>query len=158
MSVQTNDDAFRQRFPFEPYGIQLEFMQQLHACIEQRHFGLFESPTGTGKTLSIICGLLTWLQQNRDRLKTEASLRQAAEQQIQIHEQDDEPDWLDDGDATDTERAADGQQGCSQDGGEQQPEERPGWRGPHVIYAARTHSQLSQFMGTTLPVRHAITS
>ncbi|XP_057367089.1 putative ATP-dependent RNA helicase DDX11-like protein 8 isoform X2 [Daphnia carinata] len=49
------------RFPFEPYPIQLDFMKNVYQCIEQGKLGIFESPTGTGKSLSLICGTLTWL-------------------------------------------------------------------------------------------------
>ncbi|XP_032780597.2 ATP-dependent DNA helicase DDX11 isoform X1 [Daphnia magna] len=49
------------RFPFEPYPIQLDFMKNLYQCIEQGKLGIFESPTGTGKSLSLICGTLSWL-------------------------------------------------------------------------------------------------
>ncbi|RMZ84335.1 hypothetical protein DV738_g548, partial [Chaetothyriales sp. CBS 135597] len=53
--------------PYEPYDIQLEFMQNLYACIENRNVGIFESPTGTGKSLSLICAALTWLRDNTRR-------------------------------------------------------------------------------------------
>jgi hypothetical protein len=34
-------------FPFEPYGIQKDFMKALFTAMEQRKLGIFESPTGT---------------------------------------------------------------------------------------------------------------
>lgn len=34
-------------FPFTPYPIQHEFMSKLYEVIENRKFGIFESPTGT---------------------------------------------------------------------------------------------------------------
>ena len=33
--------------PFQPYNIQLEFMNGLYECIEHKQVGIFESPTGT---------------------------------------------------------------------------------------------------------------
>ncbi|CAF0786179.1 unnamed protein product [Adineta ricciae] len=48
-------------FPFEPYQIQVDFMRTLYSTIQQRKHGIFESPTGTGKSLSLICGSLRWL-------------------------------------------------------------------------------------------------
>lgn len=33
-------------FPFEPYGIQVDFMKHLYEVIENRKIGIFESPTG----------------------------------------------------------------------------------------------------------------
>ena len=54
-------------FPFPPYDIQLGFMRSLYRALEAGGVGLFESPTGTGKTLSLICGSLQWLQDQRRR-------------------------------------------------------------------------------------------
>jgi chromosome transmission fidelity protein 1 len=72
--------------PFEPYPIQLQFMTAVFDCIEQRKIGIFESPTGTGKSLSLICGSLTWLR-NHKRNEIEVSIEQ--------HDQDDgEPHWI----------------------------------------------------------------
>lgn len=42
-------------------------MTALFEAIEQGKFGVFESPTGTGKTLSLLCSTLTWLKMNRQR-------------------------------------------------------------------------------------------
>lgn len=43
-------------------------MTKLYSCIEQGKVGIFESPTGTGKSLSLICGSLTWLRDHDRRL------------------------------------------------------------------------------------------
>lgn len=37
-------------FPFSPYNIQKEFMQNLYYALENRKLGIFESPTGTVST------------------------------------------------------------------------------------------------------------
>ncbi|KAJ9637919.1 ATP-dependent DNA helicase chl1 [Knufia peltigerae] len=54
--------------PYQPYVIQLEFMMNLYKCIEEKKVGIFESPTGTGKSLSLICGALTWLRDHERRM------------------------------------------------------------------------------------------
>ncbi|XP_053679591.1 ATP-dependent DNA helicase DDX11 [Anopheles nili] len=54
-------------FPFVPYDIQLDFMKSLYTVLHNRGIGIFESPTGTGKSLSLTCGALTWLK-DYDRL------------------------------------------------------------------------------------------
>ena len=51
--------------PFEPYQIQLQFMEALYKCIDEGKVGLFESPTGTGKSLRLLCGALTWLREHK---------------------------------------------------------------------------------------------
>ncbi|CAI2380171.1 unnamed protein product [Moneuplotes crassus] len=56
-------------FPFRPYETQEEYMNQvLTACNNQQN-GLLESPTGTGKTLSLLCATLGWLKDQRDQRK-----------------------------------------------------------------------------------------
>ena len=35
------------QFPFEPYDIQVQFMQNLYTALEGGKLGIFESPTGT---------------------------------------------------------------------------------------------------------------
>ena len=54
-------------FPFEPYGIQKDFMKDLYKTVEKGQIGIFESPTGTGKSLSIICSALKSLKDHRNR-------------------------------------------------------------------------------------------
>ena len=56
-------------FPFPPYPIQTDFMRSLYRCLDLGHFGIFESPTGTGKSLSMICGTLTWFRDFQKKRK-----------------------------------------------------------------------------------------
>lgn len=72
--------------PFQPYDIQQRFMQAVYDCIKDSKVGIFESPTGTGKSLSLICGSLTWLREHKRKKFDEAM------QSIEIDE--DEPEWM----------------------------------------------------------------
>ena len=49
-------------FPFTPYDIQVEYMRKVLESIDGSKNALLESPTGTGKTLSLLCSSLGWLE------------------------------------------------------------------------------------------------
>ena len=48
-------------FPFPPYGVQEQLMRSLYRCLDDGGVGVFESPTGTGKSLSLLCATVRWL-------------------------------------------------------------------------------------------------
>ncbi|XP_038636561.1 ATP-dependent DNA helicase DDX11 [Scyliorhinus canicula] len=73
MAEEKSHASSRFRFPFKPYSIQEEFMTALYNVIEAGKIGIFESPTGTGKSLSLICGALTWLRDFEEKKKLEAA-------------------------------------------------------------------------------------
>ncbi|KAF7422865.1 ATP-dependent DNA helicase chl1 [Pleurotus ostreatus] len=57
-------------FPFDPpYSIQVDLMKHVYSAIENRKVAIIESPTGTGKTLSLLCATLTWLMDEKQRAK-----------------------------------------------------------------------------------------
>ncbi|KAJ3758309.1 helicase C-terminal domain-containing protein [Lentinula raphanica] len=57
-------------FPYAlPYTIQTELMRHLYEAIEHRKVTVIESPTGTGKTSSLLCASLTWLQDEKNRAR-----------------------------------------------------------------------------------------
>ncbi|XP_021777703.2 ATP-dependent DNA helicase DDX11 isoform X1 [Papio anubis] len=58
-------------FPFTPYSIQEDFMAELYRVLEAGKIGIFESPTGTGKSLSLICGALSWLRDFEQKKREE---------------------------------------------------------------------------------------
>nr|XP_001395061.2 ATP-dependent RNA helicase CHL1 [Aspergillus niger CBS 513.88] len=82
MELQRNDF----HHPYSPYDIQLQLMRALYSCLEQGKVAVFESPTGTGKSLSLICGSLTWLRDHK------RSAFQTAVDNATCD--DDEPEWM----------------------------------------------------------------
>ena len=52
-------------FPREPYGVQREFVGAAYAALGRGGAAVLESPTGTGKTLSLICSVLQWVEDQR---------------------------------------------------------------------------------------------
>lgn len=55
-------------FPFKPYECQTAFMDRVIKAVENSENALLESPTGTGKTLSLLCSALAWLRVERSKL------------------------------------------------------------------------------------------
>ncbi|XP_025020448.1 ATP-dependent DNA helicase DDX11 isoform X1 [Python bivittatus] len=93
-------------FPYTPYPIQEQFMAKLYQVLEMGKIGIFESPTGTGKSLSLICGALSWLRDFEEKKKLEESrllatemtakdeLRKSSTKLLDSQPMTNEPDWI----------------------------------------------------------------
>ncbi|KIY70584.1 DNA repair helicase [Cylindrobasidium torrendii FP15055 ss-10] len=80
-------DAFP-AFPYSPpYGTQIDLMRHLYESIEQKKVTIVESPTGTGKTLTLLCASLTWLADEHNRARKGKMVALGARP-------DDEEDWV----------------------------------------------------------------
>nr|XP_025720790.1 regulator of telomere elongation helicase 1 isoform X4 [Callorhinus ursinus] len=108
-------------FPFQPYRCQEEYMGKVLECLQKKVNGILESPTGTGKTLCLLCTTLAW----REHLRDAISARKIAERaRGELFPDRTLSSWglaTSDGDTT----------ACYTDI-------------PKIIYASRTHSQLTQ--------------
>ncbi|KAI5181790.1 hypothetical protein NEOKW01_1948 [Nematocida sp. AWRm80] len=51
--------------PFPPYEAQIQSIEAILSCLQNKESGMIESPTGTGKTLSILCTAIAWIHQRR---------------------------------------------------------------------------------------------
>ncbi|KAL5538021.1 hypothetical protein UlMin_045348 [Ulmus minor] len=84
-----------QGFPYNPYSIQIDFMNALYRSLNTGGVSMLESPTGTGKTLSIICSALQWVidrrqqQKSEKRIESDGNCARSGE-----FGSDDEPDWM----------------------------------------------------------------
>ncbi|KAK6172332.1 hypothetical protein SNE40_016013 [Patella caerulea] len=84
-------------FPFEAYDIQKGFMKELYKCLNNSKIGIFESPTGTGKSLSLICGALKWLKDFREKQQKELeelSCEENSRGNSQPENKNGELDWI----------------------------------------------------------------
>ncbi|KAK1993275.1 DNA repair helicase [Colletotrichum falcatum] len=75
--------------PYTPYDVQTDFMKAAYSVLQRGdgQVGILESPTGTGKSLSLICASLTWLRNQRVE-EHEASLK------VNMDDFKDEPGWI----------------------------------------------------------------
>uniref|UniRef100_A0A669P2W9 Regulator of telomere elongation helicase 1 n=1 Tax=Phasianus colchicus TaxID=9054 RepID=A0A669P2W9_PHACC len=105
-------------FPFQPYECQETYMAKVLECLQTKVNGILESPTGTGKTLCLLCSTLAW----REHIKDTISARKIAQRMNGVELFPDRPmsSW---GSAATDAYYTDI---------------------PKIIYASRTHSQLTQ--------------
>ena len=47
-------------FPHKPYGVQFSFCSKMLQALTAQSNALLEAPTGSGKTLSLLCSALAW--------------------------------------------------------------------------------------------------
>ena len=110
-------------FPFLPYKCQEQYMEKVLDALNNSENALLESPTGTGKTLCLLCSTLAW-QRDQGRILLQAT------QETPITA----------GPVSKTSHA--------------------GLKVPTIIYASRTHSQLSQVVrelrNTRYRPKHAV--
>lgn len=52
-------------FPFQPYDVQVNYMRAAVRALQRTSNALLESPTGTGKTLCLLCATLAWYVHNK---------------------------------------------------------------------------------------------
>uniref|UniRef100_A0ACD5XZB6 Uncharacterized protein n=1 Tax=Avena sativa TaxID=4498 RepID=A0ACD5XZB6_AVESA len=115
-------------FPYKPYGTQLAFMGRVITTLDRarrqgRSHALLESPTGTGKSLSLLCSALAWQRHYPLRAPP------AAAADPFLHGGGFVPDGTQ-----------------QQQGTPAVPEKAPAKKrnAPIIYYATRTHSQITQ--------------
>nr|XP_027199864.1 ATP-dependent DNA helicase DDX11-like [Dermatophagoides pteronyssinus] len=86
-------DQRNYQFPYQPYDIQIKLMNQLYDSFENGYISIVESPTGTGKSLSIICSLAKWMEDYKlNQLQKYTEEIDERKRQNQMNEKND--DWL----------------------------------------------------------------
>lgn len=96
-------------FPFRPYKCQEDYMSKVLDALHHSENALLESPTGTGKTLCLLCAALAWQREQARSLQKNPSHQMTQESALSNADAPSKPS-----------------------------------RAPTIIYASRTHSQLSQ--------------
>jgi len=78
-------------FPFEPYIIQKKYMEKVIELLNNKStnegykgFAALESPTGTGKTLCLLCSVLAWFNKKKQENKFKGKIIYATRTHSQI--------------------------------------------------------------------------
>lgn len=91
--------------PYKPYDMQLKLMNSIYLDLlssnsskDSAKLALYESPTGTGKTLSIICPVMTYLRDVKlSKITGENKIVEENQENDSFsfsEDDDDEPDWV----------------------------------------------------------------
>ncbi|XP_048239328.1 regulator of telomere elongation helicase 1 homolog [Haliotis rufescens] len=115
-------------FPFEPYECQKAFMEKVIECLQREKHGILESPTGTGKTLCLLCSSLAWLQGRKAQVDLNKQMGVASLFGDKENLQDDLMKKI----SSKLQQSSGSSWGTNE------------YVVPKIIYASRTHSQLSQ--------------
>ncbi len=64
-STQITIEDISVHFPYQPYQTQIEYMKTILKALKNGQNSILESPTGTGKTLSLLCSTLAYLRETQ---------------------------------------------------------------------------------------------
>jgi Rad3-related DNA helicase len=120
------------RFPHKPYPSQIAMMDKTIQALKNSQNVLLELPTGSGKSLSLLCAAAAWHQGAVKELQEEAALQKLASENSPKPESSCE--------ATSGLCANDEDKQCSKKPKHKQ--KRP----PKIYVASRTHAQLAQLV------------
>ncbi|XP_020379775.2 regulator of telomere elongation helicase 1-like [Rhincodon typus] len=108
-------------FPYIPYKCQEDYMSKVIECLQKKVNGILESPTGTGKTLCLLCASLAWREHVRDSISANKISRQLNGEEL-----------------------FDGRSLSSWGSASVDADSASYSDIPKIVYASRTHSQLTQ--------------
>ncbi|XP_041060886.1 regulator of telomere elongation helicase 1 isoform X2 [Carcharodon carcharias] len=108
-------------FPYTPYKCQEDYMSKVIECLQKKVNGVLESPTGTGKTLCLLCASLAWREHLRDSISANKISRKLNGEEL-----------------------FDGRSLSSWGSASIDADSASYSDIPKIIYASRTHSQLTQ--------------
>lgn len=61
-------NGIKVKFPFKPYPSQIGMMDRVIRALDgNKQHALLESPTGSGKTMALLCGVLSWIEEQKKK-------------------------------------------------------------------------------------------
>lgn len=137
-------------FPFEPYAVQRDYMKGVVDALQSGANALLESPTGTGKTLCLLCAALAWQRHEKGRIAaaaTSSSSTSSAVITIQQHP-------LVVASTTTAQKINNDNVFAASNIAPNSSSNNSSNNPPVIIYASRTHSQLSQVVNELRNTRY----
>ena len=64
--INSNNTPYEIFFPYKPYETQITYMSKVLTSLSSSSLAALESPTGTGKTLCLLCAALSFLKKSRE--------------------------------------------------------------------------------------------
>ncbi|XP_039441302.1 regulator of telomere elongation helicase 1 homolog [Culex pipiens pallens] len=126
-------------FPFEPYQVQRDYMARVIECLQNSSNGVLESPTGTGKTLSLLCSSLAWILHKKAQVQASQRTNVGELKEFEFEKKKIGGAGGGGGPKPEMDKLLDElNENSGKEGGR--------WGVPKIIYASRTHSQLTQAM------------
>lgn len=121
-------------FPYKPYGSQLSYMSRVISTLDRAQrdghcHALLESPTGTGKSLSLLCSALAWQKNCQAKLDASNFSHSKPDPDAFAHGGGFVPDIDPSGNSDATPVVANN---------------KTRKKAPKIFYASRTHSQITQ--------------
>jgi chromosome transmission fidelity protein 1 len=142
--IEYDEDGYR-GFPMTPYPQQVLLMEKIEETLNvaksngKPTLAMLESPTGTGKTMSIICSVMNWME-----LQT-SSMHKKKNKDMKSNELD----WV----LEFEEKQVKEHKLCITSDSDQEVDHEEGKI--RLIYSSRTHSQISQFVNEIKRTRFA---
>ncbi|KAK9837585.1 hypothetical protein WJX74_000931 [Apatococcus lobatus] len=132
--MQYDIKGHKVEFPHRAYGVQLAFISKVIKTLDSKENALLEAPTGTGKTLSLLCSALAWQQKQKELIEDER------QQKLLLSKSETASASPDEERALGEDKTAGAVHVHRDDEEKLQKRRKP----PKIFYATRTHSQIAQ--------------
>eukprot|EP01083_Nonionella_stella_P198039 727513_1 len=130
----------RVEFPFEAYDCQRVYMARVIEALQQGTNALLESPTGTGKTLCLLCSVLAWRQNFIAHQQLHALPDSEAKKELEATFQEPELNLP----SSEKRLLSDFGRFTREKASLSSALDAPATSKPVIVYSSRTHSQIQQ--------------